>query len=123
MSCVLLMVDKSFLEALNSTVEVELTLKGRKSGRLVSRPVWFVVENGIMYLLPVYGSKTQWYKNAAVNPDVAIKVKGNELNARANLIVEPAKVADVVDRFRSKHGADEIRTYYTKLDVAVAVPI
>lgn len=117
------MVDKSFLEALNSTVEVELTVKGRKSGRPVSRPVWFVVENRIMYLLPVYGSKTQWYKNAAANPIVTVIVNGNELHARANPIVEPEKVAEVVDRFRSKHGPDEIKKYYAKLDVALSVPL
>jgi hypothetical protein len=32
-------------------------------------------------------------------------------------------VRDVVEKFRDKHGAVQVQTYYSKLDVAVEVPL
>jgi len=37
--------------------------------------------------------------------------------------MDPARVPDVVEKFRAKYGADEVATYYPKFDVAVAVPL
>ncbi len=39
---------------------------GRKSGQTISIPVWFVFESDTLYLLPVHGSETQWYRNVVV---------------------------------------------------------
>ena len=43
--------------------QIKITVVGRKSGRTISIPVWCVLDNGKVYLLPVHGSDTQWYKN------------------------------------------------------------
>jgi hypothetical protein len=43
--------------------EITITVTGRKSGRPISIPVWFVLEDAKLYLLPVSGSDTEWYKN------------------------------------------------------------
>jgi hypothetical protein len=43
--------------------QIKLSVIGRKSGRTISIPVWFVLEDEKLYLLPVQGSDTQWYKN------------------------------------------------------------
>jgi hypothetical protein len=32
-------------------------------------------------------------------------------------------VHDVVERFRAKYGSGEVKKYYSKLDVAVKVPL
>ena len=117
------MVDQEFLDALSSTVEVDLSVKGRRSGQNTSRPVWFVLEGGTIYLLPMYGSRTEWYQDLLANPEITVSVKGKKSNLHAKPIQEDEKVAEVVDRFRSKHGADEIRKYYARLDAAVSVPI
>ena len=117
------MADNEFLEALNSTVEVELTVKGRRSSRNTTRPVWFVLEGATLYLLPMYGFKTEWYQILLANPEIMLSAKGKKMTAHAKPIQEGAKVAEVVSRFRSKHGADEIKKYYIKLEAAVAVPI
>lgn len=117
------MAEKEFLEALNSTVEVELTVKGRRSGRNTTRPVWFVLEGATLYLLPMYGFKTEWYQNLLANPEIMLSVKGRTITAHARPIQEGAKVAEVANGFRSKHGTDEIEKYYVKLEAAVAVPI
>jgi hypothetical protein len=47
--------------ALDRLSEIELTVMARKSGREISRPVWFVREDNILYLLPLQGSDTNWY--------------------------------------------------------------
>jgi hypothetical protein len=38
------------------------------SGRTISIPVWVVLEAEKLYLLPVQGSDTRWYKNVLQNP-------------------------------------------------------
>ena len=43
--------------------EIIISVTGRKSGRIISNPVWFIFDGDKLYLLPVQGSDTQWYKN------------------------------------------------------------
>jgi len=49
---------------------IKITVIGRKSGKTISIPVWFVLEDKNLYLLPVQGSDTQWYKNLLKNPSI-----------------------------------------------------
>ncbi len=57
--------NDTFVHRLTEQREITLTVTGRKSGRAISIPVWFVLEERKLYLLPVTGSDTQWYRNAA----------------------------------------------------------
>ena len=45
-------------QRLNKVYEITLSVKGRKSGKDIPRPVWFVHEANTLYLLPVQGSDT-----------------------------------------------------------------
>jgi deazaflavin-dependent oxidoreductase (nitroreductase family) len=112
-----------FRKALEGTDEVELTVTGRTSGRTSSRPVWFVQEGTTLYLLPVKGSDSDWYKNVLKTPTISLAAKGARWSATATPITEAAKVRDVVEKFRAKYGTGEVKKYYSKLDVAVAVPL
>jgi hypothetical protein len=38
--------------------QIKISVIGRKSGRTISIPVWFVFEGNKLYLLPVQGSDT-----------------------------------------------------------------
>ena len=60
-----------FEQALKNTDEVEITVTGRKSGNRISNPVWFVHEGEKLYLLPVKGSDSNWYKNILTTPNDA----------------------------------------------------
>jgi hypothetical protein len=42
-------------------------------------PVWFVHEGNTLYLLPVQGSDTNWYKNLLVYRTLSISVDGVEI--------------------------------------------
>jgi hypothetical protein len=46
-------------QRLDSAREIELTVRGRKSGNDLSRPVWFVREDNILYLLSQSMTLTQ----------------------------------------------------------------
>ena len=71
-------------------------MTGRQSGRLISIPVWFVLDDGELYLLPARGSDTQWYKNVLKNPWMRISAESAE----------------------AKYGNEGVKLY-SKLDVAV----
>ncbi len=99
--------------------EIKITVTGRKSGRAISITVWFVLDDDRLYLLPVQGSDTQWYKNVLKNPSIRIQAGGAEAEFTAVVITDCAHVSSIVEKFRAKYGADDVAKYYSKLDVAV----
>jgi deazaflavin-dependent oxidoreductase (nitroreductase family) len=98
--------------------EITITVTGRKSGRSISIPVWFVFDDDKLYLLPVQGSETQWYKNVLKNPSIRIDARGAEAECQVVTITDTLQVSSVVEKFRAKYGAD-VKKYYSKFDVAV----
>jgi deazaflavin-dependent oxidoreductase (nitroreductase family) len=99
--------------------EITITVTGRKSGRAISNPVWFVLDGKKLNLLPVYGSDTQWYKNVLKKPTMRIDARGAEAEVKVVPVTEPGQVAAVVEKFRGKYGAGDVKKYYSKFDVAV----
>jgi deazaflavin-dependent oxidoreductase (nitroreductase family) len=112
-----------FEKGLERSREIELTTTGRTSGREISTPVWFVRQGETLYLLPVTGSDSHWYKNVRKTPTIRLTTGGTTYQARAAPITDPARVGDVVERFRAKYGARDVMAYYPKTDVAVEVPL
>jgi hypothetical protein len=110
-------------QKLDRAYEITLSVKGRKSGRDIPRPVWFVHEGNTVYLLPVQGSDTNWYKNLLVDPMLKISVNGVEIPARGKPITDSNRIDDIVRKFKSKYGEGEVKKYYTKFDVAVEVQL
>src|SRR5258708_1918306 len=90
---------KNHLSRLN---EITITVTGRKSGRAISIPVWFVLEDGKLYLLPVSGSDTQWYKNVHKTPSSQTEAAGGGGELRGVPIPAPKRVAPVVENSRAK---------------------
>ncbi len=115
--------NDTFKGRLSRYREIKITVTGRKSGRPISNPVWFVLENDTLYLLPVQGSDTQWYKNVLNNPALRIDARGAEVELQAVPITDAAQVASVVNKFRDKYGAGDVKKYYSKFDVAVVVEV
>jgi deazaflavin-dependent oxidoreductase (nitroreductase family) len=112
-----------FKSALEGTNEVQLTVTGRKSGQESSRPIWFVQEGQRVLLLPIHGTDTGWYRNIVKTPEIRLAADGAELRATAKTIEDPAAVADTVERFGEKYGADRVAEYYPKQDGFVEVPL
>jgi deazaflavin-dependent oxidoreductase (nitroreductase family) len=102
--------------------ELEITVTGRRSGRDRSLLVWFVQEDDKLYLLPLKGTDTEWYRNVLQTPAMRLAAGGAEASATATPTTDPAKVSEVVEKFRVKHG-DDVARYYEKFDAAVEVPL
>jgi deazaflavin-dependent oxidoreductase (nitroreductase family) len=115
------MASVDFQQSLTSSDELEITVTGRQSGQAISSPVWFVHEGDTLYLLPVKGSESHWYKNILRKPSMTIAAGGTNICINPQPITDPAKVREVVEKFRAKYGAADVQRYYSKFDVAVEV--
>jgi hypothetical protein len=71
----------------------------------------------------VKGSDTQWYKNVLKNPSIRIGAGRAESELQAIPVKNPKEVSSVIEKFRAKYGAGDVKKYYSKLDVAVVVPM
>jgi hypothetical protein len=119
--------NETLRDRLSRYREITITVTGRKSGRSISIPVWFVAEDVAgnvagkdnLYLLPVQGSDTQWYKNVLKRPVMKIDARGAEAEVKVVLLTDAAQVSSVVEKFRAKYGAKDVKKYYSKFDVAV----
>jgi deazaflavin-dependent oxidoreductase (nitroreductase family) len=117
------MARSDFEAALNKTNEIQLGTTGRVSGHETSHPVWFVQHDDKLYLLPLTGSASQWYKNLLKTPSLHLTAQGRDYRATAHPITDPDEVHHVVDDFRAKYGARDVADYYPNADVAVEVPL
>ena len=104
---------------LSQSREINITVTGRKSGRTISNPVWFVFEDDKLYLVRVKGSDTQWYKNVLKNSSIRIDAGGAKAEFNASPITDAKQVSSVVEKFRGKYGPGDVKKYYSKFDVAV----
>ena len=114
---------KAIRDALEGVSEIDLTVTGRKTGRQISHPVWFVQEEESLFLVPITGSDSQWYKNVRQTPMIQVSSNGTALSTSATPITEPDRVDHVVEMFRDKYGADQVEANYPKRDVAVQVAL
>jgi deazaflavin-dependent oxidoreductase (nitroreductase family) len=111
--------NNALKDRLSRNSEINITVTGRKSGRAISITVWFVLDKDELYLLPVEGSDTQWYKNVLKNPGIGIEAGDTKAELEAVPITDAKQVSSVVEQFRTKYGAGDVKKYYSKFDVAV----
>jgi deazaflavin-dependent oxidoreductase (nitroreductase family) len=101
--------------------EIELTVRGRKSGKPVPRPVWFALRGEELLLLPVTGTDSQWYKNILQHPQVKIRSSQQTFNGRLRTITGKKHVDEVIELFKGKYGPSDIKKYYPKPNVAATL--
>jgi deazaflavin-dependent oxidoreductase (nitroreductase family) len=71
------------LQVLNGESLVQLTVRGRKSGKLHTVKIWFAAENGKVYVTSGRGLGAQWIKNLQKNPDVTLQIGSTSLQGTA----------------------------------------
>jgi deazaflavin-dependent oxidoreductase (nitroreductase family) len=113
--------NNALKERLSRSREINISVIGRKTGRTITIPVWFVLEDEKLYLLPVQGSDTQWYKNVLSNPLIRIEARGANAEFNAVPSTDATQVSSVAAKFRAKYGAGDVKKYYSKFDVTVVV--
>lgn len=116
-----MMAGNGFASALDGVNEVSLTTTGRKSGRESSRPVWFVRQGGTLYLVPVTGTDSQWYRNVQAMSAIRLTAAGTQYATDAAPVRDAGKVAQILDAFRAKYGAQDVARYYSNPNVAVEI--
>jgi hypothetical protein len=109
-------------DALNDVRQIDLTTTRRASGRKHTRPVWFVRRGGSLYLMPVSGSDSRWYRDVVETPGIRLSARGATYDATATPVTDPAGVDEVVRMFREKYGDRDVAAYFPKREVAVEVP-
>ena len=116
------MPQTDFGAGLQNASEITLTVTGRSSGRPISLPIWFTVEGNTLYLIPLKGSDTEWYKNVRKNPSIRLQSRGNTLTATVRILTDSTHLDHVLELFRNKYGRN-VKSYYPKYDVIVEVPL
>jgi deazaflavin-dependent oxidoreductase (nitroreductase family) len=117
------MAHTDFSAGLQNAREIEISVTGRTSGRSLSYPVWFALDGDTLYLIPVRGSDTEWYKNVRKTPTIRLATRGGKkLTASARLISDQTQLDKILEKFRDKYGRN-VKSYYPKYDVAVEVPL
>jgi deazaflavin-dependent oxidoreductase (nitroreductase family) len=116
------MAQTDFRTALQRANEIEITVTGRTSGRSLSCTVWFTLEGDTLYLIPVRGSDTEWYKNLRKTPNLRLAANGKMLTASARFLTDQEQLNQVLEQFRAKYGRN-VKSYYPRYDVAVEVPL
>src|SRR2546428_2792927 len=117
------MAKLEFKKALEKTRETSITVKGRKSGKSITLPIWFVHEPGKLQLLPVQGSKTNWYRNLRKHSSIEVQAANSKSSGKARLVEDKAKTKAVADKFGKKYGAGDLKKYYSVFDVSVEVQL
>lgn len=112
-----------FAAALQDTDEIDIAVTGRVSGRRIALPVWFIADDGPVWLLPVNGSDSNWYKNVLATPRLQVTAGGASIQAAATPVADHGRVQAVLEKFRDKYGADQVAAYYPKTDVAVELSV
>ena len=85
--------------------QIKITVIGRKSGKTISIPVWFVLEGENLYLLPVRGSDTRWYRNVLKNPSIPVDLR--QISAARFLLpcLAPFRLQNKRDKIRREIDA------------------
>ena len=117
------MSEAELKQALEGAREVELTTTGRKSGKESSRPIWFTEEDEKIYLLPVGGSGSNWFKNLLRAPRIKLAAGGAEATTEASAITDAEQLGEILDQFGEKYGASRVKEYYPNQDAAVEVSL
>ena len=117
------MVQADFAKGLRDREKIKITVKGRRSGHEVTLPVWFVLEGKTLWLLPVHGSRTQWFRNVLADPTLTLQAGRRAVTAMGRPRRARSEVQRVLERFRKKYSAKLVAQYYDDSDVVVDVPI
>ena len=83
---------------------LEITTIGRKSGKPRTKPIWFVYDQGALYIQSGQDGKTHWYRNLQKDPQMQLKIGQLVLTGKAQFVTDTAESERVHDLFRSKYS-------------------
>ncbi len=96
-------VAKADLEKVATESTVDITTTGRKSGKAHSKPIWFVYDQGHLYLQSGKGGKSDWYQNLKKNPQMTLKIGTITVKGKAKFIDDQKETERIHGLFRTKY--------------------
>jgi deazaflavin-dependent oxidoreductase (nitroreductase family) len=101
-----------------------LTTLGRRSGRPHEIEIWFVLHDGIVYLLSGGSDRSDWVKNLVADPHVSIRIGAETRATTARVVTDPDEDAlarrVVLEKYRPRYSGELGGWGRTSLPVAVA---
>ena len=93
----------SDLQAVGNQWSVKLTTIGRSSGQPRTVTIWFVYDDGRIYLQAGKEGRTDWYRNLRKHPEVTLDFGRLAARGRARTVDDPKEVDRVHGLFRQKY--------------------
>jgi deazaflavin-dependent oxidoreductase (nitroreductase family) len=91
------------LQVLDRESLVQLTVKGRKTGKPHTVKIWFATGNGKVYVTSARGTDADWVKNLRKNPDVTLQIGSTTLQGTAVWREDPGVNTEVLTLFLRKY--------------------
>lgn len=101
-------VTKADLQQVADESNVEITTIGRKSGKPHTKPIWFVYDQGHLYLQAGREGKTDWFQNLKKNPKITLKVGAVSFSGKAQFIDDAKETERIHDLFKQKYFAARV---------------
>jgi len=96
-------VAKADLEKVANESTVEITTTGRKSGKAHTKPIWFVYDQGHLYLQSGKEGKSDWYQNLKKNPQMTLKIGTVTFQGKAKFIDDQNETERIHGLFSAKY--------------------
>jgi deazaflavin-dependent oxidoreductase (nitroreductase family) len=80
-----------------------LTTIGRRTGLQRVTPLQYEEIDGKYYLGAARGTKADWVRNIQCNPQVDVRVKSLHFHGQAEVVTEPARIADFIEVRLQRH--------------------
>lgn len=109
---------------LNNVRDATIRVTGAKTGRERIVSVWFVKIGSAIYLLPLHGDSSKWFRSVLSNPQIKLEIGGHNLQGEAKGVGDTKEVNRIVDLFEDKYGERVYRNFYgDAVDRAVVVTV
>jgi len=96
-------VNKAELEKVANESTVDITTTGRKSGKAHTKPIWFVYDQGRLYLQSGKEGKSDWYQNLKKNPQMTLKIGSISFPGKAKFIDDEKETERIHSLFSAKY--------------------
>ena len=103
-------------QLLKDSQELSLTTIGRKSRKVRTVELWFVYEEGLVWLLTGKdrnGPTSHWARNLLANPNASVRIGRTLFRARATKVDNSAaRVPLLLEAYRAKYGEATVSQFY-----------
>jgi hypothetical protein len=99
--------------------QIKISVSGRKSGKTISIPVWFVLEGENSTFCPCRVRTHRGAGTCSRTRRFGLRHESVQAELRAKPINKSDSVTSVIEKFRENYGAGDVKKYYSKFDAAL----